>query len=162
MNTKRTNYAIIAISLGWVSIACYVLSLAMPAFRFSPDEPWVKFSGGNDLWSGLVVLMLGWVGIFQGVLAWFANPAWLVAVILLFRSRFKACAAWAFAAICLALTSYFLNAIAADEGGGEIHIQTMGSGFYVWLLSLLVLLIGSQYGCAAQSLNPAVEKTLRQ
>jgi len=158
---KRTNYAAIAISLGGVSIACYALSLAMPAFRFSPDEPWIKFSGGNDLWSGLLVLILGWIGIFQGVVAWFANPAWLVAVILLFGSKFKASAVWAVATICLALTSFFLNAIAANEGGGEIHIQTMGCGFYVWLLSFLVLLIGTQYGCATQPPNPAVEGTLR-
>ncbi|MEN3110890.1 hypothetical protein ACFONG_03435 [Uliginosibacterium paludis] len=125
------------------SIVLFALSLAMPAFRFSEDEVWFKFSSGNDLWPGFLVLILGWIGVFQGVFAWLSNPLWAIGMLFYAKKRFSRAFQFFVAAFLFALSVYFLKKIAINEGGGEGAIYSMGLGYYTWLASIISILAGS-------------------
>lgn len=97
------------------SVAGYVLSLLLPAMYFK-KEPAL---------SGLALLGQGWLGLLTLNPAWLANPLYLFA-----------------AALACALCSFFTKHWYFSEASAT-PIAGLGIGFYVWLLALAALLLGS-------------------
>jgi hypothetical protein len=115
-----------------ISIALYLASLLLPAITFAHHEPL----------SGLHVLAWGWWGLVSFNLAWFANPAYLLAVIGLLCRRYKTAAIASAGACVLGLSSFLAKQWWFNEGSGT-PIAGLGAGFYVWMLGLLVLAFGA-------------------
>ncbi len=155
MNYRMKNDTLILI-LVYGSILLALISLSMPAFRFSPDEPLITFSGGHDPYPGILVLILGWVAILEGVVAWYGNPVWLFALYLFFRKEFHASIAFSSISICLGLSSFLVKEI------NEREIHTMGCGFYVWLTALVLLLLAAIVGHSAIKPNKSLKSGMPQ
>ena len=113
------------------SVVAYGASLQMTALQVS----------GRDL-SGTYVLARGWLGVFTGDLAWFANPLYLLALVLvLFKCyRSGACAALVGAAVGLLSASADAWWFAENRG---TPIDGLGLGFQVWEASFLLLFLGA-------------------
>jgi hypothetical protein len=121
-----------------VLIACWGLlwcvSLALPAAMMGPNP--------DHAYTGIIVLMLGWAGVFDGQFGWLANltlPG--VAVLSLIKRAPVGLRAFVAAVqIGLAINALFWNWV-ADEGGVRPPIDGFGPGYYLWL--------GVMFGSAA-------------
>lgn len=88
---------------------------------------------------GGFILLIGWAGLFTGVIAWFANPVGLVAVLLLILRKFKAAFVTGLVAVGLAATTLmlFVQDLPGDEGGvTKSRLAVLLPGFYLWLIAI--------------------------
>ena len=127
-----------------ISVVLYVVACNLPALEFRRNE------AGTDVWYGGQAAGIGWLGIFVGQVAWFANPLWLLAGVLLFAGRPK----WSMACSCLALLlsldtwSLYDQVLAGDEGGvSKLYLRRIREGTYVWLASFITVLLGGIWQC---------------
>ncbi len=91
---------------------------------------------------GYHILLLGFLGIFIGMFAWYANPLMFLALML---SKFKkrlAAMIFSISSIVLGLQSYALKAIPFNESTMDSRnlnfVDHLGCGFYLWMSSLIV------------------------
>ena len=134
------------IQFKWVILLCsacvYILSLFSPALLVEYGEPW---SGGG-------VLALGWMGILDipnnwAGLAWWANPAYFLAIIAYIRASESSIAKRNnVIPLCLGVLALLLGATSIyskgqDFSGSISTIIGFGIGFYLWMASFLTLLI---------------------
>ena len=91
--------------------------------------------------SGFHILLMGPLGVFLGMFAWFANPLMLLALLLsTFRKR-RTSMAIAVAAIALGLQAYAFRAVPFSEASMDPsnlnHVDHLGYGFYLWMAALV-------------------------
>lgn len=114
-----------------LSVACFAASLALPAYylgdAFQPQ-------GSASL------LFTGWLGPFDGHFSWYANPLYVLALILHRRPR----ASSLLALLALALAGSFLlhNRIAVSEAPTYQSIVAYGWGYALWLTAFGTLALG--------------------
>ncbi|HSA60318.1 MAG TPA: hypothetical protein VLJ37_11610 [bacterium] len=92
---------------------------------------------------GYKILLMGFLGVFVGVFAWFANPLMLLALALAkFKKRLGASIV-SVIAVALGLQSYMLRAVPFNESSMDPKnlnfVDYLGLGFYLWMGSLVVL-----------------------
>jgi hypothetical protein len=92
--------------------------------------------------SGTFVLAQGWMGVFTGDLAWFANPLYVVALMLVMLKCYRATILIAAACAAIGLLSYGAEAWWFAENKGT-SIDSLGPAFKVWEISFLLLLLGA-------------------
>ena len=121
------------------SVSAYIISLFLPALLFEKDAP---IMGGT-------LLAWGWWGFLFVEFAWLANPVYFFSISAYRkanRSITKGVNVKALRlsviALLLGFTSYHAKFWYYDEGGNGATIIGLGIGFYVWMLSFLILLIG--------------------
>jgi hypothetical protein len=93
----------------------------------------------------VTLLLIGCVGAFDRMFAWFANPGLIAAWILMrSRSRQRRVTALCCAIASLALSLSFLlqRQILADEAGHYSRITGYGPGYWLWVASILAALVG--------------------
>ena len=91
---------------------------------------------------GFQILLRGFPGIFWGIVAWFANPLWVIALLLLFLKRVKAALAVSLVSLAIAFTSFL--AIGKDLGvwKSDVYHQVIEGflpGCFLWMASLAVV-----------------------
>lgn len=133
------------IQVKWVILLCsacvYITSLFSPALMVEYGEPW---SGGGVLalgWMGILAIPNNWAG-----LAWWANPAYFLAVITYIRASESSIAkrnnviplCLGVLALLLGVTSIFAKN--QDFSGSISTIIGFGIGFYLWMVSFLIFL----------------------
>lgn len=111
-----------------VAVVAWAAALALPAL-----------GAGGLVLDGLDVLLRGWEGLSRAVLAWYANPCFVLAAILGWSRFRRGAVAAAGAALALALSSFATNALAAFTGSAVPDV-TLHAGFWVWLGAHVVLL----------------------
>jgi len=116
-----------------LAIACYLASLALPAISIESHDPIF----------GAEVLLTAWMGVFFGEYAWFSNVAFIAALVAFGAGRHRLALASEIIAILLSLGSTQAKYWYLDERGIGIPIVALGTGFYVWTLSLWVLFLGA-------------------
>lgn len=79
-------------------------------------------------------------GIFEAII-WSANPLCLIAVIFLFKNNIKA-KVLSSIALALAISFRFWKEILASESGSTATIISFEPGYYLWVLSILILCAG--------------------
>jgi hypothetical protein len=136
-----------------LSFVLFVLSLFNECYFF--EHP-----GGKNSASGLLLLFIGWLGVFRGIFAWLANPLILVGWFLLVGRLPRAAAVCAFAATACAGSFLLYKTILTDEAGNHSKITGYGLGYWLWLASAVALLaasfvagIGSRNHAGAESAN---------
>jgi len=120
------------------SVLVYACSLLLPAILFDHDPPEI----------GLTLLVGGWWGFIFLQFAWLANPLYFLAAIICFvenrgpvkRPIFGVVPLLIVATI-LALTSFHAREWWPNEAE-SIPITGLGPGFYVWISSFLILMVG--------------------
>lgn len=111
-------------------IVLYALSLFLPAF----------YEQGHVGMPGLNVLLMGFIAVFMGVFAWFANFIMLAALIVSSRKSYKVSVGISGVAVLLGLQSVMVigQNLCADSCA---VITSLGEGFYVWEGSLVLFFI---------------------
>jgi hypothetical protein len=118
-----------------VSLVLFAIACCLPALEFTKNQT-------RDPMLGINVLAVGWSGIFAGVIAWYANPVWLIGMLLAFFGKQRWAAIPGVLAILVGCTTFSLfgKDLPADEGG-VTHMSMTRTlvGCYVWLASLVVM-----------------------
>ena len=112
--------------LAAVALLMWCVSLAFPALILS-----------RHTYSGLEILLTGWLGLIVLMFAWLANPFFLYAAVRQLSGR-PAPRALLFA-VALALSTFLIDRILTDEGGGKDIVYGYGLGAILWFLSIFLL-----------------------
>lgn len=90
------------------------------------------YSGGDHVASSsLGLLMVGWLGVGYGYYSWFANPAYIVALI----ARKRPYVSTTFSLLAAGLSLVFLSQdqIIMNEAGTSSPIVELGAGYMLWV-----------------------------
>ena len=126
----------------FVSPTLFLIACCLPALTFKDS------SGAIDIMFGLRALVVGWSGIFAGVLAWYANPFWLLGMITMFLRKPTLGILFGVIAIAIACSTFAL--IGRELPGDESNVTRttvikLLPGFYVWMASLASLPIAALF-----------------
>jgi hypothetical protein len=119
-----------------ISLVLFAVACCLPALEFRNSN------GANDVMYGLRALVVGWSGIFAGVVAWYANPCWLLSLVLgLFRRPLTATLVGVVAIAIAACTFAVVGReLPGDEGNvTRTTVIRLLPGCYVWMASMAVL-----------------------
>jgi hypothetical protein len=118
------------------SLLLFLVSCCLPALEFKNS------SSPNDVMFGLRALVVGWSGFFVWVLSWYANPVWLLGVVLVLLRKPIPAAIVGVVAIAIAYGTFSLvgRELPADEGNvKKMTVIKLLPGCYVWMASLVIL-----------------------
>lgn len=137
----------------WASIAIFSVSLAFNGFYIESDNP--------KAWSSCFgLLLVGWLGIFDGIIAWFANPLLVVSWILSRMRRTRKIAFFlAIAALLVAVSFLLVSDVMRDEAGNRARVSSYGIGYWLWLTSITVAMFGAALGVRADRFGPQIHPT---
>ena len=106
-----------------VSLACFAISLALPAFYATNGPAY-----------GMYFFMFGWLGPLVGQFGWFANLLLVLSHVLSLWGWFGKAAACGLFATLLALTSLSMRSLYGGSDGSYPIVRS-GDGVYFWILS---------------------------
>lgn len=122
-----------------VSVFVFVLSLCFSAF-------YVVLEGKHQGIESAGIFLMGWLAVvLYGYVAWLANVALLAAWILGLLGKRRAAVFCAAIAIILGL-SFLLHRNVNLNAGGVQRVLSYGAGFYLWIASMGVFLVGMVMG----------------
>jgi hypothetical protein len=120
----------------FTSLALFLLACGMPALEFKNSN------GSTDVMFGLRALVVGWSGLFAAVMAWYANPFWLLGLVLAFFRKPMFAMFVGVVAIAIATTVFSVvgRELPGDEGNvTKTTVIKLLPGCYLWLASLVLL-----------------------
>lgn len=130
-------------SLLRIKILFMSASLLLLLFSLTGHAYYVEGTGDSVGSFGLVAFLLGWVNMLEAGIAWLANPILLLSWILLFNRRIKASLVLGIVALLFSLSFLLFDEVVANEGGGKREIVGYGRGYWLWVSSCVVNLLGS-------------------
>ena len=127
-----------------LSLLCYFMACVFPPFHYSDMAI-------DDFFGGLFCVLFGWAGILfhQGFLkiyflAWYSNITYIFAIRYLIKSKYKRFCICSLFTLGLSFLFAFCPEVIIDEAGHKQKI-TMAAGYYLWVASFFILLIGGIY-----------------
>jgi hypothetical protein len=112
--------------------------------------PALQFPGENNFWPGGATLFMGFLGFLVGEFGWLANFALVASWISMAMAHYKTALILSGIALILALDTFalFVLSVPADESGTNppVHLQALGPGFWLWFVSILVIITGACLG----------------
>jgi hypothetical protein len=138
----------------------YATSLPLVAFKTSVTIGLADGSGMTESASnlGYQVLLIGWLGILDGTVAWYAN-VFLVLGFTTLENQNKKSLMLSGIGLLLALSALFYDKTWIDENYAKYaDVYGWGLGFYLWLSCFFLLLIASATALHKErksGLNPA-------
>jgi len=110
--------------------AIWLASLFFDVFRVDYMEP---VQG-----PGVVFLLSGWMGPMMGEFDWFANPAFVGLLIILWGKKAQpvAVSAISIVIIFVFLKNLMRDSLIVNEGGTPAVIEAYYAGFYLWMAAL--------------------------
>jgi hypothetical protein len=118
--------------LSVAALALWFCSLALPCLVFRSGETW---TGGQ-------ILLMGWLGVLQANIAWFANFFFWYGIICLLSGKVPIVTA--ILAVLLSLDTFLLPGLPRWMGeGGPRHHPVIGYGWgtVLWFLSIFLMLV---------------------
>ena len=126
-----------------ISLLLYVIACCSPALELTATTTREHLTPvtHETMW-GFQLLLRGYMGIFFGIIAWFANPLWVAALLLASSKWVKAALAVSVASLAIAFTSFL--AIGKDLAVWESdiyhqHPSALLPGCFLWIASLAVV-----------------------
>jgi hypothetical protein len=123
-------------ALFWASIVLYAASLLTDGFYVAGRAPRAWSPGWGEL-------LLGWVSLFEGTLAWLANPALFLGWFAYRSRRPRMAMACSCAALLLMVSFVFVKSVVVSEAPTYARVTGYGMGYWLWISSALCLLLGS-------------------
>jgi len=122
-----------------ISLLLYLAACCSPALLFTTVARDSLTPVTHDTMWGFQVLLKGYLGIVLGIIAWYANPLWLAALLLARFQWLKAAFAVALASLVVALTTFLaigkdLAVWASDQY--HQHLSAPLPGCFLWIASL--------------------------
>lgn len=118
-----------------ISIAFFLTALALPA---------VYRQKGSEI-NGFSCFLLGWLDLYGNGISWLANPPLLFSWIFLLFRKPKIAAVSGLISVGFALYYLTEKEITVYEMGSSYKylIISYGPGYYLWLVSCVIMFIGS-------------------
>ena len=135
----RTGWAGRLITL-FISMALFTIACACPALNFRRSD------GDMQIWLGLHVLEMGWLGLMFKQIAWCANPVLVLSLVFFLFRRWLTAIVIALVALAIAANTFLLFSrdLPADEGNViKLRLERLGPGFYFWIASIVAVIICS-------------------
>jgi hypothetical protein len=125
---KKIRIGVLSISIG-----LYILSLTQDGYCSS-----------GDCHSSAMIVLVGILGFFMcpACLSWLANPVLIVSWIALKHKSKASLITSAFASF-LSISFLFFDKIVDDESGSLDAITALKSGYWLWMLSCVSMLVGN-------------------
>jgi hypothetical protein len=137
------------------SVLLFLVACCLPALEFKHS------STPNDVMLGLRALAVGWSGFFAAVFSWYANPVWLLGVVLVLLRKPVPAAIVGVLAIVIAYGTFSLigRDLPADEGNvNKMAVIKLLPGCYVWMASLVLLPIAAVFNPPRKPVAPVPSK----
>lgn len=112
--------------------AAFVCALFLPALLFKQHKAAL----------GIDVFLSGWLGVVTLNFAWYANPAYALALRQFSAMQYAHARLACAIALALGMLSFFAREWWFNEGSGT-PIAGLGIAFYFWMSSFGLLLVGS-------------------
>jgi hypothetical protein len=93
---------------------------------------------------GLIAFLLGWANVSDSWITRFANPFFLLTIIMLYVNRVAA-AITASIAFALALSFQIFDEVLINEAGTTAKIDSFAIGYWFWLASICIIFIASLF-----------------
>jgi hypothetical protein len=129
------------------ALLLYAVSCTLPALRL-----WNTGTNSLDVLSGGRALSVGWLVFFTGQLSWLANPLFFGGLVALWLDwpRLAAALAIAGALACAHVFALHGRPLPANEAGeGELHLRSVGPGYWLWVASMVALAGAAIFRAAA-------------
>jgi hypothetical protein len=136
---KKTDKIKIRILL--FSLIVYAVSLTQTAFTYNGFDGQKTISSLEALFMGMLAILGG--GMLEWII-WLANPLYFFGIITFFYGR-KLSIKASFAATALAFSFTTWKEILVSENGRTAKIESLNSGYWLWLSSLAILALGTIY-----------------
>jgi hypothetical protein len=129
-----------------VIVLVYLVACCCPALRFDNYYPGNSAPQSSDTWFGWTALLLGWLGIAVGSVAWLAN--FVLGLTLIFLMCGLRWATLISSAVTVLLSVDFFPVLSAhipaDEGGvGRAVLRPPEIGVWLWFASIAAAFIGA-------------------
>jgi hypothetical protein len=136
MNKKIDIIKICIIS---ISLIVFIASLTKTAFTFNDFDGQKTHSSLELLFLGSFVVLGG--GLLEWII-WLANPLYILGIVKFLKGD-KVCMAVSILATLLALSFTTWKEVLACESGRTAEIESLNSGYWLWVISLIILTIGT-------------------
>lgn len=127
----------------WIRVIVFLISFLLLASSLTQSAYYVEGSGESVGSFSLVAFLLGWVVMLGAGISWLANPILFFSWITMLRRKRKAAIILSILAVAFALSFLLFDEVVANEGGGKRDIVGYGAGYWLWLSSCGVNLIGN-------------------
>jgi hypothetical protein len=118
--------------LGGTLISMSLFGLSLTGYGYATGDPTIP----RNWASCFLLLLIGWLGLFEGITAWLANPtmgaAWLFAITPFRWMSFGL----SVLAMFFALSFVFQRDILVNEAGHRAQIVALGFGYWIWISSM--------------------------
>lgn len=135
-SSRNEGFARIADGLLLLSIVAFVVCLPFSAYTVSGNG-YVKASASAEILAG------GWLGIFTGMFEWFANPFLWASWRYQWKSGYRSGLVCSGISLALALGFLVRSRIIVNEAGHYGDIVSKDIGYWVWIVSILLSLLGN-------------------
>ncbi|KRD11734.1 hypothetical protein ASE21_08530 [Flavobacterium sp. Root901] len=129
-----------------IRISTITLSLLIFGISLSQNAVTINFGGKIRVVSSLEYFFMGSTALLGGGLLeqiiWMANPLCLFVIIYFIKNN-KNAVLLSLIASCLAISFSFWEEILGAESGSMAEIVSLELGYYLWVLSILILTIGN-------------------
>jgi hypothetical protein len=126
-----------------ISLLLYVIACCSPALELTLTTTRQNLTPvtHETLW-GVQLLLRGFMGIFFGIIAWFANPLWAVALLLVSFKWVKTALAVSLVSLVIAFTTFLAIGKDLAVWESDIYHQRLSAllpGCFLWMASLAVV-----------------------
>ncbi|TXF76248.1 hypothetical protein [Chryseobacterium sp.] len=141
METKKSS---LPLTFFLVSLFIFFFSILFDAFYVdkTPSE-----------FSAFSALLLGWAYLGGPGISWVGNVFLWISYLFILKRRTKTSAVLSFIAVSFMLSFLFFDTTIVSENNFEEKITGYGLGYYMWLSSGFIILIGSLYLTFKKNLN---------
>ncbi|RCS56577.1 hypothetical protein [Parvibium lacunae] len=121
-----------------LSAVCWILGLTQTSFLIQHELPELYARGPG-------LLIIGWLGLRYGIVAWLANPVYFYALTCALNKQTRRGLIAAVIALLLGLSFLFLRQVPISFKPQWVDITAYGWGLRWWLLSLALLCVAFLY-----------------
>lgn len=120
-------------------LTCLIVCVVVFCFSLSLESLF-DVTGGNSM-RGFDFLVMGWIGIFYGMPAWYANPLLLWSLLLSWKYPFESMAC-ALVGLLIGATALPVHEMVLDESGSLVPVR-LELGYYLWLCCFILAFVAS-------------------
>ena len=126
-----------------ISKILLLASIGLFLWALTQDGYYIEGSNPRAWAPAWVLLLLGWVGLFHGVFAWFANPLLALGWAFSFSGKYRE-GSWISGAAILFILSFLLHStVISSEAPTYSKITGYGLGYWVWIASATALFLSN-------------------
>lgn len=125
-----------------------VIGMSLALFVGACCAPALLIGGSEQPMPGGGLLFIGWMGIVAGQFAWFANPIYALALLLIAFRKWVPATLTAAIALLVALDTLmmFVQEVPTDEAGvNSGRMSSLQIGFFLWIASIAAVVLGATW-----------------